>query len=222
VGLLSKLSEARESRKVEQANVESVRQIVAAAVADDLVTEDEEHALFKRLDELGWSFDDFSTKLPEAVVDAFHIARINDGRLPVDSEASFMRKKGEVVHLDAPASLTKEVIDRQFVGGSRGVSVPLGHGVRVRAGAFRGHTEVVGSHYEIADQGSLIVTSQRVVFVGQRKTVECRYDKLIDVQAYSDAVKLAVSNRQNASIFFVPRVPVVSAVISAAARRASG
>ena len=40
----------------------------------------------------------------------------------------------------------KEVIDREFRGGSRGVSVPIAKGVRFRTGSFRGKSVVGGSH----------------------------------------------------------------------------
>jgi hypothetical protein len=39
------------------------------------------------------------------------------------------------------------------------------------------------------------VTSQRTLFQGSRKTQECRYDKLVGLQPYTDAVQLSVSNR---------------------------
>jgi hypothetical protein len=40
----------------------------------------------------------------------------------------------------------REVIDREFRGGSRGVSVPIAKGVRFRTGSFRGKSVVGGSH----------------------------------------------------------------------------
>ena len=51
---------------------------------------------------------------------------------------------------------------------------------------------------------------------GAQKTVECRHDKLVGLQVYSDAISINVSNRQNASMFRVEDGPFVAAMINAA------
>jgi hypothetical protein len=61
----------------------------------------------------------------------------------------------------------------------------------------------------------------RAVFVGRRKTIEHRYDKLVSLQAYTDAVALGVTNRQSTTLLRVDDGPYVAAFIAAAARRAS-
>jgi hypothetical protein len=97
----------------------------------------------------------------------------------------------------------KEVVDREFRGGSQGVSIPLGHGVRYRTGAFRGKSVVVGSHLTVADTGPIVITSQRIVFLGQRKTIETPYTKLVGIDAFSDGVRIHASNRQTTPLFKV-------------------
>ena len=104
---------------------------------------------------------------------------------------------------EIPASLMKEVVHREFRGGSQGVSVPLGKGFRYRVGGFRGRSVVTGTSIEPADNGLLSITSQRTVFQGSRKTQECRYDKLVGRDTYTDALQLNVSNRQTPSMYGV-------------------
>ncbi len=113
-----------------------------------------------------------------------------------------MLKPTEVAFVDERADLLKEVTLHQYKGGSRGVSVPLGHsGVRVRAGGFRGHMETVGTEWKTADTGALTVTNQRVVYHGGRKTLEFPFAKLATLNAFGDGLELGVTSRQSTSTF---------------------
>lgn len=126
------------------------------------------------------------------------------GGLFLKIESTLLLRKDEGALFEAQANLLKEVADREFRGGSRGVSVPLGHsGVRLRAGAFRGHMVNLGSHWETADGGVLTVTDQRVVYHGGRKTLEFPYSKLASMEVYRDAICLGVTSRQSTSMFGV-------------------
>ena len=188
------------------------------ALADEVLTQDEETALMKVA---GLLYTD-----TQAVAAAFSpyraeiiIARVNDGRLPVVDGATLMLKKGEEVHLEEPATLIKEVIRREFQGGSRGVSFRVTKGVSYRVGSFRGHMVEVGRSLEDADTGDLHVTSQRVVYSGARKTLEVAYAKLVDMNVFTDGIQFHVSNRQNPSMFRVESGPMVAAVVNAAMQR---
>jgi hypothetical protein len=151
------------------------------------------------------------------------MAQLNDGRLPElePGQSHLMAKRGETIHLETGATLMKEVVDREFRGGSQGVSIPLGHGVRYRRGAFRGKSVVVGSHLAVADTGPIVITSTRVVFMGERKTIETPYTKLAGIDAFSDGVRIHASNRQATPLFKVGiDGEVIAATIHAAAQRA--
>ncbi len=117
--------------------------------------------------------------------------------------------------------MLKEVIDRVFRGGSRGVSIPIAKGIRYRTGSFRGKTVVVGSHLETADSGTLTVTSNRIVYTGTRKTLEVPYTKLAAIDGFTDGIRIHASNRQNAPLFKMApsNASIIAATISAAAQR---
>jgi Protein of unknown function (DUF2510) len=90
----------------------------------------------------------------------------------------------------------------QWEGRSAGVSVPVGDtGLRVRIGKSAG-TYVQGAEKPtIIDTGNASVTTERVVFQGDKYTREWDYSKLIGVVHYSDhpATAIQVSNRQKTS-----------------------
>lgn len=138
------------------------------------------------------------------------------GGLFFETETSLLLKNDETPVLDAGVNLLKEVADRRYQGGSQGVSIPLGHGVRYRVGEYRGHMVTVGHHWEPADHGQLTVTDKRIVFRGARKTLEFPYAKLATLNAYTDAIALGVTTRQTTSTFGTPEPELIAGLIHAA------
>jgi hypothetical protein len=143
--------------------------------------------------------------------------RLAQGGVFMPSEhTTLILKKDETSLLDTPVRLLKEVADREYVGGSRGLSVPLGGGVRYRVGAMRGHMVTIGSHWAVADDGQLTVTDRRVVYHGARKTLEFPDAKLATLNVYSDAIDLGVTSRQNTSKFSTSNAELIAGIIQGA------
>ena len=132
-------------------------------------------------------------------------------------ETTLVLKSRESAVWEEQVELLKEVVDREYRGRSRGVSVPVGMGVRYRVGQSRGHLVTVGQHWETADTGMLTVTDQRVVYHGVRRTIEFPYKKLATLQAFIDAVSLGVTSRQTTSTFRTRAAELIAGLIHAAA-----
>ena len=193
-------------------------------LADDVLSHDEETRWESVSDVLGVHTAEMATPEFLPLLARLSIAQINDGRLPeLDPGMShLMAKRGEIIHLETGATLMKEVVDREFRGGSQGVSIPMGHGVRFRTGGFHGKSVVVGTHLATADTGPIVVSSTRIVFLGGRKTIETPYTKLAGIDAFSDGIRIHASNRQTSPLFTVGiDGQVIAATIQAAAQRAS-
>ena len=123
------------------------------------------------------------------------------------SSSDLLLKRGEqLVAQVAPCGLVE---DRKgaghWQGGSQGLSIPIGslggRSVRYRVGQTRGHY-VQGDPVPTAvDTGTLFVTSQRAVFVGQKQTRECLFTKLLAVDTSTPGeLVFSVSNRQKATV----------------------
>jgi hypothetical protein len=196
-----------------------LRQFVQTLVTDDgSLSEQGESSWLDYLYEHGYGDEQgkvISSDLPSDVVDTVMLGKANDGRFAACA-ATLLLKHDEVAYCEKAAGLLKEVTDREFQGGSRGISVPLGHGVRVRAGGVRGHMVTVGAHLEVADTGYLTVTDRRAVYHGGRKTLEFLYAKLATLNVYSDAIDLGVTTRQTTSTFRLADPPFVAGMIRAA------
>jgi len=89
----------------------------------------------------------------------------------------------------------------QYVGGSTGVSVPIGGGIRFRVGAMKGQV-VPGIELQVdKDQGVVMLTTERLIFTGPIHTREWNFDKLLQLSTTDDESDyfISVSNRQKTS-----------------------
>jgi hypothetical protein len=188
-------------------------------LAADRLTEEEERAFGDVADAFDVDETEFATTFSD-VLNRLVIARVNDGRLGVIGEPQLMTKKDEIAHLETHANLMKEVAVREWRGASSGYSFRIAKGVTYRTGAIRGKSVVVGSELKVADSGLLAVTSHRIAYMGN-KTIEMKYDKLMNMDVFSDGVRVHVSNRQNAPLFKVdPGVgEVIAATVNAAMQK---
>ncbi|HET8602556.1 MAG TPA: DUF2510 domain-containing protein [Marmoricola sp.] len=208
---------------LERHRVPLLAEAARRALHDDLLDESDSARLDLVCHGLGSSLEELRRHDPE-VFDELVIGQVNDGRLPVVEKPPILTRRGEQVHGVFRAELLREVSVHEFHGGSNGVSVPLGMGVRYRVGAFRGRSEMVGSQLVTEDTGVLAVTSARTVFSGQRKTLELRHDRLVELQQFTDGLRFNVSGRQTASLFRFARgsSPSVAAALISAARGRQG
>lgn len=172
-------------------------------LTDDVLTEKKETDIAQLSFALGiqqWGVD--LARRNFALFEEFMVARINDGRPVENANAPLMTQPGETAFYPTFAvALMKEVVDRELRGGSSGVSIHIAKGVNYRVGQIRARSVVVGSHLEAQDSGDLVVTDRRAVFMGNKKTLEFRRDRLVGLGQYTDGLRLNVSNRQTASLF---------------------
>lgn len=88
-----------------------------------------------------------------------------------------------------------------YVGGSSGVSIPVGGGIRFRVGAMKGQV-IPGEELQVdKDQGVVMLTTERLIFTGPIKTHEWNFDKLLMLSTNEDESDyfISVSNRQKSS-----------------------
>lgn len=150
--------------------------------------------------------------------EAWDRAKLEDG---VDRVSGVQLKKDEVVYLilDGVGLVEPRRGPTQWVGGSQGVSFKIAKGVRYRVGHTRGHVVQGAERPVVIDNGTGVVTNQRMVFVGSMRSTEWAYSKLLGFSLEQDGMALFnVSNRQKVSGFaYQPEVDhIVDAVVSAA------
>jgi hypothetical protein len=135
--------------------------------------------------------------------DAPYVAAYTQIYGPQDVQSPLILKRGERAWMLAPATLSRQQTRRQWVGGSQGFSFPIGHtGIRYRVGSFHGHP-VEQQFLGKLDSGTLVVTNQRIAFIGNVKSTSTPLTKLLHIECYSDAVAVFQEGRENPDFYFV-------------------
>lgn len=176
MGLFDKIKEANAARDIRKQN---------------------EAAQFKYQTELdNWKA---SMDVGQKMLDA--LANLNNNQDAVSTTA--VMKKGEFALWTGLAAFHES--RRQagtYVGRSKGVSIPIGKtGLRYRTGAIKG-TFIPGNEVQtILDRGTVILTNQRLIFNGSKKTQEWAFAKWTGADASESEMSYMfhVSNRQKVS-----------------------
>jgi hypothetical protein len=120
---------------------------------------------------------------------------------PPEVQSPLILKRGERACAAVPATLARQQSRRQWVGGSQGFSFPIGHtGIRYRVGSFHGHPiqqQVLGR----LDSGTLVITNQRLAFIGKVKSTNVAYAKVMHIECYSDALAVFQEGRENPDFY---------------------
>ncbi len=146
---------------------------------------------------------------------AQHLVEYATAIHPGSTAGDVMLKSGEaVVGYVTGASLVQDrTTPGHYVGGSAGVSVPIGsiagRSVRYRVGAQRGHFVPGVPTPTAVDVGTFYITDQRFVYSGQKQSHEMLLSKVVAMHRDDDLGKLTVgvSNRQkNVIVYYGPKV----------------
>jgi len=198
-----------------------VRGYLESTMDDDVLSESEEQRLAELTDLFNIDQERFDKEFGDLVPRLF-VAKANDGRLPeMDPEqltGKVLLKAHEVAHLETNAALMKLTTKREYQAGYGGFSFRLAKGVRFHTGRVKGKSVVTGTELKIEDEGTLTITSARIVFRGAKKTIEVNYKKLIGFDVFEDGIQVAISGRQTAPMFKI--LPGISSCVAAAVNTA--
>lgn len=120
-----------------------------------------------------------------------------------DVQSPLELKKDEHAYFSVSATLSRNQTRTRFVGGSQGFSFPIGHtGIRYRVGSFHGQP-ISQQVLTRIDSGSLVISSQRIAFIGTVKSVLIQLAKVVHIEVYDDAVAVFHEGRENPDFFLV-------------------
>ena len=134
------------------------------------------------------------------------LAILNDDKLPeVDSftygALPFKFQKTEhLIYVFFDVGYAEQKVKREIVGRSAGTSVRIAKGVYMRAGASKG-TPVETDIIVDRGKGTLALTDRHLYFNGQR-SFRVRFDKIVSVKAWADAVEITRDRASGLSEYF--------------------
>jgi hypothetical protein len=184
---------------------------IDAFLGDRVISAAEERELERFAQELGLTKADRSTV--EAKLDrVLSLSRALQGRaLPVNGDMNL--KSGEVCLFSASATLLEERTRREYVGGSRGISIRIAKGLSYRVGASRGYSVPVSHVVEVCD-GTFSITNRRCIFTGPRKTVTVPIENLISFTPFEDGIQLHHEKSKGLQVFKFADGEYAAAVLS--------
>ena len=84
----------------------------------------------------------------------------------------------------------------------RNVRTHLGAGTRLMRGVYVGGAKTYSSgEIQKIDNGNILLTNKRFIFVGKKRTLNVNYQNLISIEALLDGIRINYENRKKASIF---------------------
>lgn len=93
---------------------------------------------------------------------------------------------------------------RNFYGGS----VRVVKGVSVFAGQSRNKSEL-----QKLDNGSLIITNRRLIFIGSKRNTSIEYEKLLSLECYDNCVTCHKVGKSKSEVFFTPASDIIKYLV---------
>jgi hypothetical protein len=136
--------------------------------------------------------------------DSLYEAALLQAHGPSAVESPLILKRGEQAYFTSAATLARHKRRVTVRGASQGFSFPIGHtGIRYRVGTFRGEP-VSRDYLAPIDSGTLVLTNQRLAFIGTQKSVAYQLPKILHVEAYTDGLGVFKEGRESADLFLFP------------------
>jgi len=203
--------------EVDKVQLLAFHDLFAGAVEDRVLTEQEDKMLSQAKEEL--KLDDGQLQPYLSVLARLRFIReIQEGHLPTITP-TILLKRSEIAHFHCMAEFWEErVTQRGYEGGSHGVSIRIAKGVYYRVGAHKGRL-VTETGIVKVDQGTLVITNQRIVFNGFAKSFSIPMGKLINYVVYEDAIQLDKEGKAKPAYFKVEDPEIAAVLISAIAQK---
>lgn len=195
-----------------QLTAEEVREIgvhvlhdVAQRVKQDGIVTDSEVALIQQIVQL--------TQVPSNqlgdIMATLYLQRkmyeVSQGKLTPITVAGINMLTGEHAYWSEPVTLYEErVVRRETVGRSRGVNIRIMRGVSYRIGGSRGQSMPVYGDVPVAS-GELVLTNQRVLFKGDKKSIALLWRDVMGIDPYTNAMTIHSAKVKQPLRFFYGR-----------------
>ena len=206
----------RARRKAQEVPIqEIVERVLARVVADRRLSPGEEQALRDLQRNLGVPELRFGPATQLALDKYALLWRIENGELPlIAGPAPIQLQEGEVCHLACRSfwhELRNYTARTERPGPAPSVKVPRGLTYRVDGAAPK---RITRDGLAPVDWGLLYVTSRRLVFVGQKTREAIRFNELLGLEVFADAIVLEKTSGRRPHLFLEGDVEVIAAVIT--------
>lgn len=196
---LAALAEKAPATTVPEAD--ALRAEAQASLQEAHAALDRQHAAPEQAQALAGEIQRRQAAAKEMGFDSLYTAAWLEANGPAPIESPLALKPKEQAYVAVPAVLARITTRTRYVDGGQGISFPIGHtGIRYRVGSFSGHPLTTTSMADV-DQGTLVLSNQRVAFIGRLKSVVTPLPKIVHVESYSDALAVFQEGRENPTFY---------------------
>ncbi len=205
------------SRWHERVAVSAVKYVFEQALADDILTPQEEATIVRLASMARTTVPDVLRSEPGLASHAI-AARVNSGRLPVVRSPSSRLRRGEVCYFEAEADLMTDGAGAAVVS-SRGVATAKGD--RIAYSRLVRTLVPMSSERRAWDHGTLVITDRRVFFEGSGVSIQVPHRRLNGFTLFRDGLQVHISDRRAEPVFRVGDPLAVAAIAGGAAPKSS-
>jgi hypothetical protein len=205
---------------VKQVALEIFREELDKAVIDEELSLEEQIRLHQLKEILNLRDEDIKEEL-EKIAELIILREAQNGKLPeIPHEGArkhLILMPDEICHCLVNAELYKRVIKRER-GHYHGLSFRVARGVYYRIGSYT--APKIKEEIIKVDEGTLGITSKRLVFIGKQTDIEILLEKILNVEVFQDAFTIHRKGRKYPEYFAVDRPKLVAGILHAAAVKA--
>ncbi len=187
-------------RLTKEANIKKYEEKLKEVGEDKYLDTEEERELEELKKSLSLTEDDVDHTL-QGLIQLKRLTSLKDSDLPV-LDANILLKKDEKCHYEIPASLIEEKTKTRYVGTTQGVSSKIDKKVAYQTGGFKGE-KIVDTFKEVTDFGVLCLTNQKVIFVGDKKSITYPINSIVNIQKFPDAIQFQKENEVRPKYFAI-------------------
>ncbi len=187
-------------RLTKEANIKKYEEKLEEVGEDKYLDTEEERELEELKRSLSLTEDDVDHTL-QGLIQLKRLTSLKDSDLPV-LDANILLKKDEKCHYESPASLIEEKTKTRYVGTTQGVSIKIDKKVAYQTGGFKGE-KIVDTFKEVTDFGVLCLTNQKVIFVGDKKSITYPINSIVNIQKFPDAIQFQKENEVRPKYFAI-------------------
>jgi hypothetical protein len=123
------------------------------------------------------------------------ISDLKNGQASTLDRPNFLLQRGEKICWIEPGTLEEvKVVGRRYEGGSSGMSFRVARGVRFNVGRQRGYS-VSETAAVTTSSGELVITNKRLAFLGDKKSLAIKLEKLLEIQPALNGIKFSEGGR---------------------------
>lgn len=115
-------------------------------------------------------------------------------------DVSIIKQDDEYPILPINAELFEERKVRNFYGGSYRIA----NGISVFGGQSRSKSEL-----QKLDNGKLIITNKRLIFLGNKRNSSIQYSKLLSLDCYDNCIIIHRNGKSRAEVFFTEKAEII-------------